>query len=54
MAGALARLVDAPARLWRGRFWWIYALLAFAAVPALTAVLIKTPPIMPAFAYTLR
>lgn len=54
MATGLGRILGAPARLWRGRFWWIYAVLAFLAVPAVTAVLIKTPPIVPAFAYTLK
>ena len=47
-------IVGAPVRLWRGRFWWTYVLLAFLVVPAVAVVLIKTPPIVPAFAYTLH
>ncbi len=54
MASAVTTIVGAPVRLWRSRFWWIYAVLAFLAVPAATAVLIETPPILPTFAYTLK
>lgn len=54
MASVVATIVGAPVRLWRSRLWWIYAVLAFLAVPAVTAVLVKTPPIVPTFAYTLK
>lgn len=54
MTSVVATIVRAPVRLWRSRFWWLYAVLAFLAVPAVTAVLIKTPPIVPTFAYTLK
>ena len=54
MSRIVGTIVGAPVRLWRGRFWWIFALAAFLAIPALTAVLVKTPPIVPTFAYTLK
>ena len=54
MANVIATIFGAPIKLWRSRLWWIYAVLAFLAVPAVTAVLVKTPPIVPTFAYTLK
>jgi hypothetical protein len=53
-SGRVARWFGAPLRLWRGRAWWVVALVAFLLPLALVALLILTPPIVPDFAYTLR
>lgn len=50
----IGRLFVAPLRLWRGRFWWLYALVAFLLPFAVVALLLETRPIATAFAYSLR
>jgi hypothetical protein len=50
----IGRLLLAPLRLWRGRLWWLYAVAAFLLPLALMLLLVRTKPIAPAFAYSLR
>jgi hypothetical protein len=50
----IRRLFVTPLTLWRGRLWWLYALVAFLLPLAFAALLIRTRPIATAFAYSLR
>ena len=50
----IRRLLVAPLELWRGRLWWLYALVAFLVPLAFVALLVRTRPIATAFAYSLR
>jgi hypothetical protein len=54
MIRPLGRLLAAPLSLWRGRLWWLYAVVAFLVPLAFAALLVRTKPIATAFAYSLR
>ena len=54
MIRRIGRILAAPPALWRGRHWWLYAVVAFLVPLAFAALLVRTRPIATAFAYSLR